>query len=362
MKILAIDTSCDDTSVAVSENLSIKSNVFWSKIKEYAKWQGVMPLEAKRQHEEFLPAATEECFNTAKLSCSDVDAVAVTQGPGLAIALEAGISCAKNISQKYKIPLIAVNHMAGHIYSCLARDENNKPFSGIEDFEFPLIALTVSGGHTDLYLMTDHLKFSHIGETIDDAVGESFDKVGRMLGMEYPAGPKIELSAKLGDKMRYKFPRPLMDQDNFNFSFSGLKTAVLYQILSILGKYKSKPGKKAFKVDDLSQNLSTDTINDLAASFQQAAIDCLVERSEKAVKKYKPKMFIVGGGVIANSALREQVENMAERNRIPLYYPKPLWLCTDNAAMIAAVAYFYAQKRDFVKSPQAIDRIPNLAI
>ena len=361
--IIAIDTSCDDTSVAISEDRKIIANVFWSKLKVHSDWGGVVPSEAKRQHAEFLNPAIEEAFKQANLTINDIDYIAVTYGPGLAIALEAGIDKAKELATKYNKKIIAVNHMIGHIYANLALDIEGKPLSSIKnDFEFPSLALTISGGHTDLYIMNGHLQFTHIGQTIDDAIGESFDKVGRMLGMGFPAGAKIEKAAELGDPDAYKFPTPMSQTDDFNWSYSGLKTAVLYEIHKQIGDYSTKPQKNTFKLEDASKFLTAQTINDIAASFQKAATKALTIKLQKAIKHYKPKAFIVGGGVIANQYVRSQIQKICDENHIPLSFPEPMWLCTDNAAMIAIAAHFYADNQNFVKDLKTLDRIPNLHI
>ena len=362
MRILAIDTSCDDTSVAISDDLNILANVFWSKMKLHSKWGGVVPAEARRQHKEFLGPAIDEVCKQAKLSLNKIDIFAVTQGPGLAIALEAGIAKAKELANEHKKPLIAVNHMIGHIYSNLTQDSNGKPYAGLDKFEFPLLALTISGGHTDLYLMKGHLEFEHLGQTLDDAVGEAFDKIGRMLGMGFPAGAEIEKSAQEGNPSTFQFPRPLSNSQDYNWSYSGLKTAVLYEVQKIIGDYKVKQGKGQFKFIDISDKLDKETINDIAASFQEAAIESLLIKVKRAVEAYKPKMFVVGGGVIANTTLRRSLEDTLFLTNTPLYYPKPIWLCTDNAAMIATAAYFYAKENKFVKNSRELDRIPNLKI
>jgi|LakMenEpi03Aug12_release.lakeMendotaPanAssembly.Ray.scaffolds.fasta_scaffold00232_72 N6-L-threonylcarbamoyladenine synthase len=368
MKILAIDTSCDDTSVAISDNRKILSNVFWSKLKVHNDWGGVVPSEAKRQHEEFLEPAIETALKEASLDIKDIDAIAVTYGPGLAIALEAGIKKAKDLAIKYDKKLIAVNHMIGHIYASLAEDSNGESLSSpnsIPDFEFPALALTISGGHTDLYLMKDHLDFEHIGRTLDDAVGESFDKVGRMLGMGFPAGAKIEAAAKNGNEKTFNFPRPLSNTNDFNWSYSGLKTAVLYEIKKLLGEYEAKPEKNKFKLEDISNKLTEDQVNNIAAAFQAAASDSLIIKIKKAIEaNHQIKMIIVGGGVIANQNIRNKIEHIANQYNIKLTYPKPMWLCTDNASMIAIAAYYYAQKNLFIENENInqLDRIPNLEI
>ena len=362
MKILAIDTSCDETSIAILKDMNVIANVFWTKSETYAKWGGVVPSIAKRQHDEFLDPAISEALKKAKCDISEIDVFAVTQGPGLAIALESGISKAKSLAKDHSKPLIAVNHMIGHIYSSLARDEKGNAFSDLNDFDFPLIALAISGGHTDMYLMTDHLKFTQLGETLDDAVGEVFDKVGRMLGMGYPAGSLIEKTALKGNPDRFNFPRPLKNHNSFNWSFSGLKTAVLYEIKKLVGDYESKPGKKVMKIEDLSSKLESKTIADLASSFQKAVIDSLLIKIEKALFEYRPKMLVVGGGVVANSALRSELERVSKEYNISVYYPKPMWLCTDNAAMIAVAANYYAKNQTYVKNINTLDRLPNLRI
>ncbi len=363
MKILAIDTSCDDTSVAISEDLRILANVFWSKIKTHEKWGGVVPNEAKRQHEEFLDPAIEESLNQSALKLEEIDAIAVTYGPGLAVALEAGVKKAKELASNYKKPLIPVNHMIGHIYSNLSRDINNNSLSGLTEFKFPLFALTISGGHTDLYLMKNHFEFEHLAYTLDDAIGESFDKVGRLLGLGFPAGAKIELLAQAGDPNRYAFPRPMSNSQEFRWSYSGLKTAVLYEVKKIQGEYHSKPGKNVYKLEDESSKLTEKETVDLAASFQQAAIETLLNKIEMAYKKYSDvKTIVIGGGVIANTTLRDQLKNLSDNYGVEIYYPKPMWLCTDNAAMIATAAHFYFDYGLVEKNIDSLQRVPGLSI
>lgn len=362
MKILAIDTSCDDTSVAISEDLNILANISWAKIKTHAEWGGVVPNEAKRQHSEFLDPAITAALKEANLEVTDIDVFAVTKGPGLAIALESGIQKAKELATKHKKPLVAVNHMVGHIYSNLTRDLEGNSYSGLSDMDFPLLALAISGGHTDLYIMDGHLQFTQLGQTLDDAVGEAFDKVGRMLGMGFPAGAKIEKSAANGNANKYQFPRPLSNTKEYNWSFSGLKTSVLYQIHKLIGDYDSKLEKKTFKLEDASHLLKEEDINDISASFQKAAIDSITIKVKRAVEEYKPKMLVVGGGVIANSKLRESLKEALDSTKTPLYYPKPIWLCVDNASMIATAAYFYAKQDKYVKGITELDRDPNLRI
>lgn len=365
MKILAIDTSCDDTSVAISEDRKILANEFWSKLKVHKEFGGVVPIEAKRQHEEFLPLVIEKALQDAGISIQDLDAIAVTYGPGLAIALEPGIAKAKEIADKYQKPLIAVNHMIGHIYANLAQDMEEKTLSLIDEFKFPALALTISGGHTDLYLMENHFKFKLIGQTLDDSIGEAFDKVGRTLGFGFPAGRAIEERSTQGNDSAFIFPRPLAHSNDYNWSYSGLKTAVLYQIKKLTGEYHAKPGKGTYKMEDLAAQLSGQQINDIAASFQKAAVNSLVSKVKKAVQELNPKMLIVGGGVIANTMIRTELEKVSVENGIQITYPKPMWLCTDNAAMIAIAAYYMTQSLEdkaYHNDLDTLDRVPNLEI
>jgi len=361
MIILAIDTSCDDTSVAISSDRKILANVFWSKIKLHSDWGGVVPSEAKRQHEEFLEPAIAQALKDANITLEEVDYFAVTYGPGLAIALEPGLQKAKDLAIKYNKPLIPVNHMIGHIYSSLAYDHDGNKCGAYEDFVFPALALTISGGHTDLYLMTEHMKFEHIGFTLDDAIGEAFDKVGRLLGMGFPAGYKIELAAKNGDPKRFTLPIPLKDTHDFNWSYSGLKTAVLYELAKLSDDYHPGQQKGVLKFNDTSNNLKQKDIEDMSASFQDAAIKALLNKVNKAITKHKPKMLIVGGGVIANQHLRTGLTELCKKHEIKLNYPTPMWLCTDNAAMIAIAGYYsgFDLKATEINT---IDRAPSLSI
>lgn len=369
MIILAIDTSCDDTSVAISDGRRILSNVFWSKMDVHSKWGGVMPSEAKRQHEEFLQPAIYKAIEEAQLTIEEIDYFAVTYGPGLAIALEPGIEKAKELSMKYAKPLIPINHMVAHIYANLSTDTEENPLSQVEDFDFPSLALTISGGHTDLYKMKGHLDFEHIGWTLDDAIGEAFDKVGRLLGMGFPAGYKIEQTAKQGDDSRFSLPRPLHNSDDYNWSYSGLKTAVLYELNKLTGDYGKDQEKGKVKLEDISAKLSLRDIADMSASFQKAATESLINKLRKALldkdsENTQYKMLIIGGGVIANSYIRESLEKLSAELGIKLVFPIPMWLCTDNAAMIATTAYYYLQKGIFLNPNElsTLDRKPSLTI
>ena len=341
MKILAIETSCDETAVAVLDNLKVLSNQVLSQIKIHKPYGGVVPNLAMREHRKNLPIILKRALREARLPfgsrASKLNAVAVTTGPGLEPALWEGINFAKNLAKKWKAPLIAVNHLEGHIYAS---------WLGGEPPKFPLLALIVSGGHTELVLMKKHLNYKILGETLDDAAGEAFDKVARMLGLGYPGGPEI---AKLVEKWetggRGLFPRPMINSGDLNFSFSGLKTAVLYYL-----RDNPKADKSA-----------------VAHEFQQAVVDVLIKKTADALRRYglrrtAIKSLVVGGGVAANHALRSALSNWIAKPfpNVSLHI-SPFWLTGDNAAMIAAAAYFKARAKKFSK-PEKIKAQGNLKL
>jgi N6-L-threonylcarbamoyladenine synthase len=309
-RILAIETSCDETAAAVIENgTTILSNVIASQVDIHAQYGGVFPEVASRRHIEVISPVVTQAMNEAHLGFDDLDCIAVTKGPGLVGSLLVGMNMAKGLALARQKPLLGINHIEGHIYSLWLTEIADK-------IEFPVLTLVVSGGHTDLYLMVDHGRYKFLGGTLDDAAGEAFDKVGRILGLPYPGGPAIDKAAKEGNPEAFKFPRAVME-DGYNFSFSGLKTAVLRQT------QKYKAGKLP--------------VNDLAASFQAAVVDALVTKTERAATAYGVTAVHMAGGVSANSALRVA---MSERMDIPVWYPSPI-LCTDNAAMIGAAAHWH---------------------
>jgi len=310
--ILAIETSCDETAIAIIKDNRIVANVVSSQIKDHEFNGGVIPELASRLHLENIDVVFQKALMEADLTVSDIDYIAVVGGPGLIGALHVGVVFAKSLSFINNIPLISVHHIAGHIYANELVDE----------LVFPLLALVVSGGHTELILMKDHLQFEVLGSTLDDAIGESYDKVARILNLGYPGGPIIDKLAKEG-KSIYNFPIPLLD-DSYNFSYSGLKSAVIN------------------KVNQLKMKKENYNVSDIAASFQCSAIEPLIIKSLKAIQEYDVKHFVVAGGVAANSYLREKIEEMVKNNKldIKLTLP-PLWCCTDNAAMIASLASFY---------------------
>lgn len=313
--ILAIETSCDETAAAIiKDGTKIVSNVVASQIESHKRFGGVVPEIASRHHVEQMTYVLEETFAKANMSAEDIDAIAVTEGPGLVGALLVGVSTAKALAFAHDKPLIGVHHIAGHIYA-------NRL---IEEFKFPLLALVVSGGHTELILMQEHGEFEVIGETRDDAAGEAYDKVARTMGLSYPGGPEIDRLAKQGTDT-LNFPRAWLEEGSFDFSFSGLKSAVINTLHN--AKQKGIELEKA----------------DISASFQASVIDVLVEKTYRAAKQYDVKHVIVAGGVAANSGLRAALQAKFADQKIKLSIP-PLSLCTDNAAMIGAAGMIAYQK------------------
>lgn len=316
--LLGIETSCDETSVAlVRDGKEILSNIISSQIEIHKPFGGVVPEIASRRHVEVILSMIEEAFSAASIGKDEVDAIAVTYGPGLVGALLVGVSTAKALSFAWGKPLIAVHHIAGHIYA-------NR---FVKEFQFPLVALVVSGGHTELLTMEEHGLFHLLGQTRDDAAGEAFDKVARALGLSYPGGPEIDRLAREGRDI-LDFPRPVMMEDSFDFSFSGLKSAVLNRL-----NQAKQTGERIEPAD-------------VAASFQSAVVEVLVEKSMHAVKKVGAKQLLLAGGVAANRALRTALTERAERDGVELIVP-PLSLCTDNAAMIAAYGQILYERGEF---------------
>ena len=309
VNILAIESSCDETSMAIIRNGSecVQLTVL-TQMDTHAEFGGVVPEIASRMHTENITMVLEETLTKANMTMDEIDAVAVTYSPGLLGSLLVGVECAKTIAYIYKKPLIAVNHIAGHIYA------NNLE----KKMEFPLLALVVSGGHTDLMIMKEDYEFEHLGGTLDDAIGECYDKVARVLDLKYPGGPNVEKMAKEG-KHTYELPIPMND-DSFNMSFSGLKSAIINLVHN-----ENQRGNEIRK-------------EDLARSFQDVAIDQLVRKTELAIKKYDIKKMIIAGGVSANNYLRDEIKKVTDKFGVELCVPRLLY-CTDNAAMIGAAAY-----------------------
>ncbi|SFM14533.1 N6-L-threonylcarbamoyladenine synthase [Gracilibacillus orientalis] len=306
--ILGIETSCDETAAAIiKDGREIVSNVVASQIESHKRFGGVVPEIASRHHVEQITVVLEETFEKAGLTMKDIDAVTVTEGPGLVGALLVGVNAAKSLAYAHQKPLVGVHHIAGHIYANRLE----------KDFEFPLLALVVSGGHTELILMKKHGDFEIIGETRDDAAGEAYDKVARTLQLPYPGGPKMDQLAHQGES-NIDFPRAWLEEDSFDFSFSGLKSSVINTL------HNAKQKGETLKQEDV------------AASFQDSVVEVLTEKAYKAAKQYGVNQVIVAGGVAANKGLRTAMQSKFQQEEsVELLFPS-LPLCTDNAAMIAA--------------------------
>ncbi|MCL4458726.1 MAG: tRNA (adenosine(37)-N6)-threonylcarbamoyltransferase complex transferase subunit TsaD [Chloroflexi bacterium] len=329
MNVLGIETSCDETAAAVvADGHCILANVVASQVKMHAAFGGVVPEVASRQHLLWCIPVLKRALAEAQVHLSDLSAVAVTQGPGLAGSLLVGVNLAKALAFAYHLPLIGVNHLEGHLYANWLTESEPS---------FPLLCLIVSGGHSDLILMTDHGKYQRLGRTLDDAAGEAFDKVARILGLGYPGGPAIQAAAKSGDATAYRFPRAWLGQ-SYNFSFSGLKTAVLRLMEARAVEQQGSGGGISPQTGRVGgkRSLAELSIADLAASFQEAIVDVLVEKTRRAAVEHRVRQVALGGGVASNVRLRQR---MRERIEVAVIYPPPL-LCTDNAAMIASCGYF----------------------
>lgn len=334
-RILGIETSCDETAAAVVEDgRLILSSLVASQVDLHAQFGGVFPEVASREHIRTIYPIVEGALQKAHLNLQEVDAIAVTRGPGLPGSLAVGLNLAKGLALASGLPLVGVSHLEAHIYSAWLHDAETK---APPEPAFPLVALIVSGGHTELVLMSDHLQYRRLGGTLDDAAGEAFDKVARLLGLAYPGGPAIQRSAESGNPNAFDFPRAWLE-DSWNFSFSGLKTAVLREVRRIQERGQPLP------------------VAHLAASFQQAVVDVLVGKTLKAAEAFEAKEILVAGGVSANRALRQALQSRAKQ---PVHIP-PISLCTDNAAMIAGAGYyrFIRGQRD----PLDMDILPNWSI
>lgn len=314
MLTLGIETSCDETAVAVTDGKKILSNKISSSIHLFSKWGGVIPEMASRHHIEYINQVLKEALEEARISLKDIKLIAVTQGPGLVGALLIGISFAKSLSFALGIPLIGVNHLIAHLYSNII--QNDAP-------SFPFVGLIISGGHTSLFYVRDSDNYSLLGQTQDDAIGESYDKVAKILGLGYPGGPIIEKRAKKGDSAHIKFPRSKLKKDSLDFSFSGIKTAVLYYTRENLETIESEKQRSAI-------------INNISASFQEAASDMVIEKTIKSCIKKGVSEIVVGGGVSANLRFREKLKIEVDKLGLKVFFP-PKGLCMDNAAMVAAL-------------------------
>ncbi len=323
--VLGIETSCDETSAAVVvDGVDVRSNIVASQVDLHAKYGGVVPEIASRAHIERLDAVLEEAMAVAKVTNDDIDAIAVTNRPGLVGALLIGVTAAKTLSWAWDKPLIAVDHIRAHAYS---------PAIGLDEPPWPAVGLIVSGGHTSLFLIHAPTSIERLGATTDDAAGEAFDKVATILGLGYPGGPLIEKVARDGNPRAIGFPRTMLSADSLDFSFSGIKTAVLYHVHG------------HGRVSGGLEKLSPRDIADIAASFQQAVIDVLVRKTMLAVARAGVRTVVLGGGVAANKALRSAVETACIERRQKFHAAKMAY-CTDNAAMIAALGYHQLQAGD----------------
>ena len=333
VKILAIESSCDETAASVVVNgRDVRSNVISSQIDIHTLYGGVVPEIASRKHIERINQVVQEALDKAQMTLDDIDAIGVTYGPGLVGALLVGVAEAKAIAWARNLPLIGVHHIEGHISANYIENKELEP---------PFGCLVVSGGHTHLVLVKDYGEYEILGKTADDAAGEAFDKVARAIGLGYPGGPKIDKAAREGDPHAVEFPRGKVRGSEYDFSFSGLKSAVLNYL-----------NEKHMKGEEIS-------VPDVAASFQRSVVDVLVEHSMHAVNEFGFKKFAIAGGVASNSALRLAMEEACRRRQVQFYRPSPI-LCTDNAAMIGAAAYYDYLKG--IRSDWSLNAVPNLKL
>lgn len=331
--ILGIETSCDETSAAILVNgTDLRSHIISSQIMTHQKYGGVVPEIASREHSLHFRPVIQQTLDEAEVGFSDLSAIAVTYGPGLVGSLLVGVSGAKAMAYAAGVPLIGVNHLEGHIYA---------NFLQHQDIEFPFLALLVSGGHTHLILFKAHGRYQVLGQTRDDAAGEALDKVARTLGLGYPGGPQIQKAAREGEAQAFKFPRAMLEPTSLDFSFSGMKSAVLNTLNSahMRGEILSVP--------------------DLAASFQQAVVDVLVQKALRAIDQTGVKTLLLAGGVAANQLLRQTLDQTLAQRSVRLVFPPPLF-CTDNGAMIAVAGYYHYRAGDH--APWTLNAVPGLGL
>lgn len=353
MKILGIESSCDETAAAIVEDgRKLLSNVVNSQIDIHAHYGGVIPEIAARSHIEVINPVINQALSNAKLTWDDIDAIAVTYAPGLIGSLLVGTLAARTLAITKSKPLYPIHHVEGHVYANFITEQGE----GLElqlpskQPEFPMLALIVSGGHSQLVLFKDHGNYELLGQTQDDAVGEAFDKVAKIIGLPYPGGPAVAKAAENGDPHRYKLPKAKL-QNPYDFSFSGLKTAVLRAVQREVGVDFTFPSHELpARVNDVQRA-------DFAASFQRIAVETLVDKTEKAFIEYRPNSVVIAGGVAANLELRRQLQ---ERLPIAIEYA-PIQLCTDNAAMIATLGYYYAQVKN-PADPYSLEVIPSISM
>lgn len=353
MRILGIETSCDETAASVVEDgRLLLSNVIASSVDLHKAYGGVVPEIAARSHIESIIPVVDEALKIAISDRSEIDAIAVTYGPGLLGSLLIGTLTARTMAIALNKPLFAVNHVEAHVYASFITDTKLPGYTlPRRQPEFPLLALIISGGHTQLVHFTDHFKYTVLGKTADDAVGEAFDKVAKILGLPYPGGPSVAKAAKSGNPQAFQLPTPKMSSP-YDFSYSGLKTAVLRACQDLIGENYAFPSSKV--PDRLSERQKAD----MAASFQSKAIRILIDGFKTAKDEYKPKSTVIAGGVAANQHLRQEVISRVDKDAI---FPD-IKLCTDNAAMIAALGYVMASSSRPSADPYTLEVIPNLAM
>jgi N6-L-threonylcarbamoyladenine synthase len=333
---LGIESTCDETGASVVvDGVDVRSNVVASQVELHAKYRGVVPEIASRAHIENILPVVRESLGEAKIGLADVDAVAVAHRPGLIGSLLIGVTAAKTLAWALERPLIGVDHVHAHLYSVMLEKNVAPPM--------PAVGLVCSGGHTALYRVNDWLDVTLIGSTIDDAVGEAYDKVAAILGLGYPGGPILDRLAERGNPKAIRFPRTLLDRESLDFSFSGLKTAVLYHVRGVPKRGEDVKAEPNPALDEKA-------LSDLAASFQAACIDVITEKLKRAARRFDAKSVIIGGGVSANRGLRAAMKALP----LPVYFP-PLQYCTDNAAMSAGLAHVYFQQQRF--SDLALDAV-----
>jgi len=353
MYILGIETSADDTCAAVLNGRKILSNIISSQVDLHQKWGGIVPNIAKRAHQERIYPVTAEALRRAfhlkkspdpqeliKEGLKKIDVIGVTQGPGLSISLGVGIDSAKDLAQKYRKHLVAVNHIEGHLLSPWLQNSKGNPKPNIT---FPALALTASGGHTKIVLTKKIGDYQILAHTLDDAAGEALDKTAKLIGLSYPGGPIIEQLAIDGDPLFFNLPRPMSRSTSLDYSFSGLKTAFYYKI-------------KDWTPQKIGKNL-----NHLSATFQTAVFDSLLHQFRRATERYPAKSLLATGGVIANRNLRRRLRSFAKKKNLPIFFPPQKELNTDNAAMIALAAYHKAKKKQFT-DPDSFDRSPRFSL
>ena len=336
MKVLAIETSCDDTAAAVVlDGRKILSNIVSSQVPIHQKYGGVVPELASRKHIESIVPIVTEALEKAKVTLKEIDGIAVTQGPGLVGSLLVGLSFAKSVAFATGLPFIGVNHVEAHLSAIFLEEKPPK---------FPFIGLVVSGGHTSLYRMDGFGKYVRLGQTRDDAAGEAFDKVAKLLGLGYPGGPVIDELSRTGNPKAIRFPRPVLSRNSLDFSFSGLKTAVVNYV-----KVHPEP----------PESYPKELIKDIVSSFQEAVVEVLVKKTVQAAQRQGLKRVVLSGGVAANQRLRQRIKEDSLEQKLKVYLPSPSF-CTDNAAMVGVIGYEYLKRG--MRSPLSLNAFSNLPL